>query len=142
VYDVLKAQCDPDSVHVSGPSDETIANSLGVTGCEYLLRFCRISAALGKATNGKDQVHPIQVFYTCRNVEAHGLTADQLRSLDICTAATWLLDGGRALWETGSRVPKRALGEKPRLGDEILAARGWVDNRTVAVVGREATCPE
>jgi hypothetical protein len=39
----------------------------------------------------------------------------------------------------GSRVPKRALGEKPRLGDEILAARGWVDNRTVAVVGREAT---
>jgi hypothetical protein len=42
----------------------------------------------------------------------------------------------------GSRVPKRALGEKPRLGDEILAARGWVDNRTVAVVGMEATCSE
>jgi hypothetical protein len=42
----------------------------------------------------------------------------------------------------GSRVPKRALGEKPRLGDEILAARGWVDNRTVAVVGREATRSE
>jgi hypothetical protein len=44
--------------------------------------------------------------------------------------------------ENGSRVPKRALGEKPRLGDEILAARGWVDNRKVAVVGREATCSE
>jgi hypothetical protein len=100
VYDVLKAQRDPDSVHVSGPSDDSTANSLSVTGCEYLLRFCRISAALVKATNGKEQVRPIQVFDTCRNVEAHGLTAGQLQSLDICAAATWLLDGGRALWET------------------------------------------
>jgi hypothetical protein len=100
VYDVLKAQRDPDSVHVSGPSDDSTANSLSVTGCEYLLRFCHISVALVKATNGKEQVRPIQIFDTYRNVEAHRLTAGQLQSLDICAAATWLLDGGRALWET------------------------------------------
>jgi hypothetical protein len=63
------------------------------------------------------------------------------------TAVTQYLRSGNvaARWRprmvgNGSRVPKRALGEKPRLGDKILAARGWVDNRAVAVVGMEATC--
>lgn len=57
------------------------------------------------------QVHPVQVFHTCRNVleskgseprkeEAHRLTAKELWALDIQAAATWLLDGGCALWET------------------------------------------
>lgn len=111
VHDILEAYRNWDSVHTSGPSDDSTANGLGISDGERYLRFCRFSAALLKATNGTDQVHPIQVFYTCRNVleskgpkpskeEANRLTTEQLWSLDIYAASIWLLDGGRALWET------------------------------------------
>ncbi|KAH8711962.1 hypothetical protein GQ44DRAFT_714184 [Phaeosphaeriaceae sp. PMI808] len=111
VHDVLEAHRDWDSAYASGPKEGAPTNGPALTGGEYYLRFCRFSAALLKDTNGKDQVHPVQVFYTCRNVleckgpepreeEAHRLTTKQLWALDIRAVATWLLDGGRALWET------------------------------------------
>jgi hypothetical protein len=105
-YDALESFRDWDR-----PSGDPTGNSLGISDGEYFLRFCRFSAALLKATHGEADVHPIQVFYTTRNVleskgpkpkkeEGHTLTAEQLWSLDICAATTWLLGGGRALWET------------------------------------------
>lgn len=122
VHDVLEAHRDWDSVHASGPSDDPAANALGISGGEYYLRFCRFSAAFLKATNGKDQVHPVEVFYICRNVleskgpkprkeEAHRLTAEQLWALDVHAAATWLLDGGRALWETDHKYLREHWGK-------------------------------
>jgi hypothetical protein len=111
VYDALEAFRDWDSFSVSGPSESPTANNLGISGGETYLRFVRFSVALLKTTIGKDHVSPIQVFYTTRNVleskgpkskedEAHRFTAEEVWSIDIEAAATWLIDGGRILWET------------------------------------------
>jgi hypothetical protein len=111
VYDALEASRDWDSSPVFGPTESPTANSLHISGSEAYLRFVRFSVALLKTTIGKDYVSPIQVFYTTRNVleskgpepkeeEPHRFTAEEVWSIDIEAAATWLIDGGRILWET------------------------------------------
>jgi hypothetical protein len=137
VYDALEAFRDWDK-----PSGNSTGNSLGISDSEYFLRFCRFSAALLKATHGEAEVDPIQVFYTTRNVleskgptptkrEAHRITAEQLWSLDICAATTWLLDGGRALWETDCGFLREHYGESLDVKTELwpredgLIAERW-----------------
>lgn len=112
VHDVLEAWRDWDGVRVSGAGDtSTTTSTLSSRGDEYYLRFCIFSAALLKATNGKGEVHPIWVFYACRTVlerdgpqprqpKEHKMSVEQVWALDVRVAATWMRDGGRALWET------------------------------------------
>jgi hypothetical protein len=142
VYDALEAYRDWDSVHASGPSDDPAADGLGISGGEYFLRFCRFSAALLKSTHGESEVYPMQVFYTTRNVletkgpkpkkeEAHRLTAEQLWSLDICAATTWLIDGARVLWEADQAFLREYYGRSLNFKTELwpredgLTAERW-----------------
>ncbi|KAF2177740.1 hypothetical protein K469DRAFT_719484 [Zopfia rhizophila CBS 207.26] len=123
VHDILEAWRDWDGVRASG---ETLSSSAD----KYYLRFCDFSAALLKATKGKGEVHPIRVFYVCKDVlerkgpqsrqpKAHRMTAEQVWALDVRIAATWMRDGGRALWETDHEELRRhwaaALDEKTEL---------------------------
>ncbi|CAI7677224.1 unnamed protein product [Penicillium discolor] len=91
VHDILEAWRDWDGVRDSG------ADNYNIT-------------ALLKATRGKDNVHPIWVFFACRDAlgrdgpqsrsaKAHRMSSEQLWALDVHVAATWMRDGGRALWK-------------------------------------------
>jgi hypothetical protein len=137
MYDALEAFRDWDR-----PSDDPTANGLGISDGEYFLRFCRFSAALLKSTHGKAEVGSMQVFYTTRNVleskgpksseeKVHRITAEQLWSLDICAATTWLLDGGRALWETDRGFLREHFGKSLDVKTELwpredgLTAERW-----------------
>ncbi|OQD65190.1 hypothetical protein PENPOL_c006G01076 [Penicillium polonicum] len=108
VHDVLEAWRDWDGVRDSGEKStiSTLSSSCG----EYFLRFCVFSAALLKASKGKVNRHPIWVFFACRDTlerggpqsrpaKAHRMSSEQLWALDVQVAATWMRDGGRALWE-------------------------------------------
>jgi len=110
VHDILEAWRDWDGVRESSAKDNSTASTLINSGDKYFLRFCRFSAALLKATKGKSEVHPIWVFYACRDVlesqgpqsgqpKAHRMTPEQMWALDVRVAAIWMRDGGRALWE-------------------------------------------
>lgn len=102
MHDSLEASRDWDGVRASGARG---------SGDKYYLRFCVFSAALLKATKGKGEVHPISVFYACRNVlesagpkpdqpRAHRLSSAQVWALDVRVTAIWVRDGAEALWET------------------------------------------
>ncbi|KAI1402539.1 hypothetical protein F4819DRAFT_485500 [Hypoxylon fuscum] len=84
------------------------------------------SAALLKATRGKGEVHPIWVFYACRDVlereglqprepKAHRMPLEQMWAL----TATWVRDGSRVLWEANHEELRRhwaaALDDKTEL---------------------------
>ena len=111
VHDILEDWRDWDGVRTSGEGDNSVTGTLNSSGDAYFLRFCVFSAALLKATKGKGGVHPIWVFYACRDVleskgpqshqpKAHRMPPEQVWALDVRVAATWMRDGGRALWET------------------------------------------
>jgi hypothetical protein len=130
VYDALEAFRDWDSFPVSGPSESPTANSLDISGGETYLRFVCFSVALLKTTIGKDYVFPIQVFYTTRNVleskgpkpkeeEPHRFTAEEVWSIDIEAAATWLIDAGRILWETDREDLRKLYGRSLDLPTEL-----------------------
>ncbi|KXX78610.1 hypothetical protein MMYC01_204491 [Madurella mycetomatis] len=113
VHDILEAWRDWDGVRAS--ADESLSHGAG----EYYLRFCAFSAALLGVTAGEGGVHPIWVFHACRNVlerespqpcghpKPHRIPPEQVLALDVRVAATWVRDGGRALWETGSEELRR-----------------------------------
>ncbi|KAI0386662.1 hypothetical protein F5Y04DRAFT_242077 [Hypomontagnella monticulosa] len=119
VHDVLEAWRDWDGVRASqeGESQENCSdNSCG--GDKYFLRFSIFSAALLKAKRGEAEVHPIWVFYACRDVleregplprppKAHRLPLARAWALDVRVAATWVRDGGRVLWETDQEKLRR-----------------------------------
>jgi hypothetical protein len=117
VHDILEAWRDWDGVR---DSHSSAASS---SGAEYFLRFCNFSAALLKATNGKGEVHPVCVFYACRDAlereKPHRSPPEQIWALDVRVAATWMRDGGLALWETGHEELRQhwaaALDEKTEL---------------------------
>ncbi|GFF75286.1 hypothetical protein IFM60648_04408 [Aspergillus lentulus] len=130
VHDILEARRDWDGVRESpSPAARAVSSS---SGTEYFLRFCAFSAALLKATNGKGGVHPIWVFYACRDVlererldpdqqqrKPHRIPLEEVWALDVRVAATWVRDGGVALWEADREELRRhwgaALDEKTEL---------------------------
>ncbi|KAJ5104773.1 hypothetical protein NUU61_002120 [Penicillium alfredii] len=125
VHDILEARRDWDGVRDAAPGDHTTATKLSSRVAEYYLRFCSFSAALLKATNGSEEkggVHPIWVFYACRDVleyarprpqahdyqpKAYTIPWEEVWALDVRVAATWVRDGGRALWEVGHEELRR-----------------------------------
>lgn len=126
VHDILEAWRDWDGVRASA------AESLGAgAGAgEYHRRFCAFSAALLGATAGAGGVHLVWVFHACRNVleredprparpKPHRMPPEQVWALDVRVAATWVRDGGRALWETEPEELRRhwaaALDKKTEL---------------------------
>lgn len=132
VHDILEAWRDWDGVRDSGKEDGSTPTTLSSSGTEHFLRFCNFSAALLKATNGKREVHPIWVFYACRDVlererpgpqsnqpKAHRNPSEQVWVLDVRVAATWMRDGGLALWEADHEELRRhwatALDDKTEL---------------------------
>ncbi|CAG7964518.1 unnamed protein product [Penicillium nalgiovense] len=130
VHDILEAWRDWDGVRDSGAGDSRTVSTVGSSGGEYFLRFCIFSAALLKATKGKDNGHSIWVFYACRDVleregpqscppKAHRMSSEQVWALDVRVAAIWMRDGGRALWEADYEGLRRhwaaALDEKTEL---------------------------
>lgn len=92
MHDILGAWRDWDGVRV-----ETSSSSSS-NGSEYYLRFCIFSAALLKEIRGeKNEVHPVWVFYACREVlEPKPVVSQQLWTLDVRIAATWVRVGGLA----------------------------------------------
>ncbi|KAK3316606.1 hypothetical protein B0H66DRAFT_561720 [Apodospora peruviana] len=118
-HDILEAYRDWDGVRGGASSSESSSPKLSSRPDEYFSRFCAFSAALVKATNGKGGVHPINVFYACRNVlergthqtheqpRPHRMKPEEVWPLDIRVAATWVRDGGRALWETDKEELRR-----------------------------------
>jgi len=130
VHDILEAWRDWDGVRASSVRNNSSASTLSSSGDVYYIRFCEFSAALLKATKGEDVVHPIWVFYACRNVlerggpqsrqpKPHRLSAEQTWVLDVRVAAVWMRDGGRTLWEIDYEELRRhwatALDEKTEL---------------------------
>ncbi|KAI8933251.1 hypothetical protein NX059_009882 [Plenodomus lindquistii] len=102
---------DWDGVRVSKQGEETVVTStLSNSATEYYLRFINFSTAALKTAGMNSQIHPINVFYSCKNVlessgsqdsasKPHRITPKQRRALDIRVAATWLRDGGHYLAE-------------------------------------------
>jgi hypothetical protein len=130
VHDILEAWRDWDGVRGSNAEDQPSTSSSINSGDKYFLRFCAFSAALLKATKGKGEVHPVWVFYACRNVleskgpqsgeiRAHRMTQEQKWALDVRVAAIWMRDGGWALWEADYEELRRhwaaALDDKTEL---------------------------
>jgi hypothetical protein len=129
VHDILEAWRDWDGVRDSS-SPATIPTTV-ISGAEYFLRFCSFSAALLKATNGRGGVHPVWVFYASRDVlecerldrdrqpKPHRIPPEEVWALDVRVAATWVRDGGSALWEADHEELRRhwgaALDEKTEL---------------------------
>lgn len=114
VYDILKARRDWDGVHVKAARGHAVASEPGSSGADYYLRFCGFSAALLKVTKGKGELHPVCVFYACRDVleqkrapytpsPAHRLSQEHARALDIRVVAAWIRDGGQTPWETNRK---------------------------------------
>lgn len=162
MHDVLEAWRDWDGVRDSGEDKSTI--TLSSSGGEYFLRFCVFSAALLKVSKGKGNMHPISVFFACRDVlerdgpqprseRAHRMSSEQLWALDVQVAATWMRDGGRALWEADYEELRdwaAALDDKTELwlrggltrerwilwGKRLraLSIQGILEDETVAVV--------
>ncbi|CAG8906343.1 unnamed protein product [Penicillium egyptiacum] len=130
------------TVCVTRAKDSSTISTVGSSGGEYFLRFCVFSAALLKATKGKDKVHPIWIFYACRDVlererpqycppKAHRMSSEQVWALDV-RAATWMRDGGWALSEADYEELRRhwaaALDDKTELwprGDGLTRER-WL----------------
>ncbi|RDW84197.1 DUF3632 domain-containing protein [Aspergillus mulundensis] len=94
----------------------TITSKLERTPAELFLRFIDFSTALLEVNHlrGGNGVSSISVFYACRNVlerdvghsglprpdrTVHVISPDELWTLDVRVAATWMRDGGLALWE-------------------------------------------
>ncbi|PKX89634.1 DUF3632 domain-containing protein [Aspergillus novofumigatus IBT 16806] len=153
VHDILQAWRDWDGVRGSTSSTTTTTTTTAVRssssgGAEYFLRFCAFSAALLKMTNGQGEgVHPICVFYACRNVLErqregldpegqqqpipHRIPLEEVWALDVRVAATWVRDGAVALWEADGEELRRhwgaALDEKTELwpGEDGLTRERW-----------------
>lgn len=102
---------DWDGVRVSKTGDHcTVTSTLSSSGTDMYLRLTDFSAAALKKAGNKAEIHPINVFYACKNVlecnnsqvsdrRPHRISAEQKRRLDIRVAATWLRDGSRHLAE-------------------------------------------
>lgn len=123
VHDILQAWRDWDGVR---DGDGTVQDGLPPpepTGAKYL-RFCAFSAAV-VATRRYNLVgvHVMSVFYACRDAledaspeaevtfagqhNTHRLPPHQVWALDVRIAATWMRDGGRALFETSQEELKQ-----------------------------------
>ncbi|KAJ5972046.1 uncharacterized protein N7479_001964 [Penicillium vulpinum] len=128
VHDILEAWRDWDGVRGSGTEDNSTHSTLGSSADVYFLSV--FSAALLKATKGKGEVHPIWVFYACRDVlerkrpqprqlKAHMMLPEQVWALDVRVTATRMRDGGRELWEADYEELRRhwaaALDDKTEL---------------------------
>lgn len=130
VHDVLEAWRDWDGVRTSGVGEDSTTSALSSSGDQYFLRFCLFSAAQLKAAEAKGDGHPIWVFYACRSVleregpeprqeRAHRMSTEEVWALDVRLAATWMRDGGRALWDADPEGLRRhwvdALDDKTEL---------------------------
>jgi hypothetical protein len=130
VHDILEAWRDWDGVRASGVGGGSAASTPTTSGDKYYLRFCIFSAALLEATKVTGEAHPVWVFYACRNVleregpeprqpKAHRMSPEQVWTLDVRVAATWMRGGGQALWRVGPEELRRhwaaALDEKTEL---------------------------
>ncbi|KAL5044281.1 hypothetical protein BDW71DRAFT_186320 [Aspergillus fruticulosus] len=118
VHDILEAWRDWDGVREDSATG-TVTSRLDSSCAEFFLRFVNFSAALLKAAfnRSESEIHPVNVFYACRAVlehdlkqaglpqdnkpeaKAHRISPEQTWALDIRVAATWMRDGGRALWK-------------------------------------------
>ncbi|KAK3342034.1 hypothetical protein B0T25DRAFT_636024 [Lasiosphaeria hispida] len=79
----------------------------------YFATFVQFLATFLEETKGKNEVHPINVFYACSNIlERKGpeeekvgeedeakFSPGELWKMDVRVAATWVKHGGWALWE-------------------------------------------
>lgn len=145
VHDILEAWRDWDGVRASGHG------STGTSPANCYLSFCAFAASLlkVKTSQGKGKVdvptvHPIWVFYACRQVlecehqdidsakpKPHKIPADKVWALDVRVAAMWVRDGARALWETDRDELQRhwaaALDERTELWprDDGLVLDRW-----------------
>ncbi|KAF2680939.1 hypothetical protein K458DRAFT_421264 [Lentithecium fluviatile CBS 122367] len=142
VHDILKVWRDWDGVRTSSAGADATPDSLASSGDVYYLHFCVFSAELLKMTKGKGEVHPVWVFYACRDVlesegpqsyqpKAHRMTPEQVWALDVRVAATWMRVGGRTLWETNQEELRRhwaaALDERTVLWPRVdgLTQERW-----------------
>jgi len=161
VHDILEGWRDWDGVRASSAGDNSSASTLSSSGDVYYLRFCMFSAALLKATKGKGEVHPVWVFYACREgleresaqsrtSKAHRISSEQLWALDIRVAAIWMRDGGRTLWEMDHEELRRhwgaALDDKTELWprEDGLTSERWRlwENRLQALGTKEEILDE
>ncbi|KAL6232016.1 hypothetical protein BDW75DRAFT_218713 [Aspergillus navahoensis] len=118
VHDILEAWRDWDGVREDSAAG-TVTSKLDSSGAEFFLRFVKFSATLLKdsVNRAESEIHPVNVFYACRAVlehdlkqsglaqvnkpkaKAHMIPPEQAWALDVRVAATWMRDGGRALWK-------------------------------------------
>jgi Protein of unknown function (DUF3632) len=131
VHDVLQAWRDWDGVRAGDGNAQNGIPPPEPAGAKYL-RFCAFSAAVVAARrHNAVGVHVVWVFFACRDAlesagpatdaasagrHAHRVPPDQVWALDVRIAATWMRDGGRALFETSEEELRRhwaaALEEK------------------------------
>lgn len=131
VHDVLQAWRDWDGVRAGDGNAQNGIPPPEPAGAKYL-RFCAFSAAVVAARrHNAVSVHVVWVFFACRDAlesagpatdaasaerQAHRVPPDQVWALDVRIAATWMRDGGRALFETSEEELRRhwaaALEEK------------------------------
>ncbi|KAK0719219.1 hypothetical protein B0H67DRAFT_572694 [Lasiosphaeris hirsuta] len=96
----------------------------------YFVNFVEFSANFLNETEGKEQVHPINVFYACRNIleskgpegggvdeedEKDKLSTGELWELDLRIVATWVKYGAWTLWEA----------DQHELREEYAATLDW-----------------
>jgi hypothetical protein len=82
--------------------DGSTISRLSRSGGEVYLRFSIFSALLLKKGREHYAAYTVWVFYACRDVleREAGQPSQQLWALDVRVAATWVRDGGWALWKT------------------------------------------
>ncbi|KAL4904019.1 hypothetical protein BDW74DRAFT_154979 [Aspergillus multicolor] len=114
-HDILEAWRAWDGIREDKATGK-VTSKLELSPAAHFGRFIDFSAALLKAShdNGGNGVDAINVFYACRNVlehdveksglprpdrTVHVISPEELWRLDVRVAATWVRDGGLALWE-------------------------------------------
>jgi Protein of unknown function (DUF3632) len=178
VHDILQVWRDWDGVRAGDGNAQNDIPSPEPVGPKYL-SFCAFSAAVVAARrHSVVGVHVVWVFFACRDAlesagpatdaasegrSAHRVPPDQVWALDVRIAATWMRDGGRALFETSEEELRRhwaaALEEKtdywPRKDGltrdrwrvwverlRALSAEGQFDEETRAVTKEAAKIAE
>ncbi|KAH9882559.1 hypothetical protein J1614_000795 [Plenodomus biglobosus] len=105
---ILEEWRDWDGVRVPTGDKLSVTSTLSSSATDFYLRFIEFSTAALNVAGMEHQIHPINVFYACKNVlecksvkpsdtRPHRLSSEQKRALDIRVAATWVREGGRHL---------------------------------------------
>lgn len=109
---LLEEWRDWDGVRVSTGNKPSVTSTSSSSATDFYLRFIKFSTAALNMAGMEHQIHPINIFYACKNVlecksvkssetRPDRLSSEQKRALDIRVAATWLRDGGRHLAAMG-----------------------------------------